>query len=86
MAAWKKPVPTPKLCFSVVETANAIGVCVDLIYDAVREGRLVAKRFGNRILIPATELQKFIDGLPAHDLVPTDAGEPAGLQAMRSAQ
>ena len=40
------------------------GLGRDRIYNAIRDGDLVAKKFGRRTLITADALRRFLDGLP----------------------
>ncbi len=40
------------------------GVGRDLIYEAIKNGRLVARKLGRRTIIPADALEKFIAHLP----------------------
>jgi excisionase family DNA binding protein len=54
-----------KMAFSVDEAAMRAGLGRDRIYTAIREGDLVARKFGRRTLITADALKSFLDGLPA---------------------
>jgi excisionase family DNA binding protein len=54
-----------KLAFSVEETSIRTGLGRDRIYAAIRDGDLVARKFGRRTLITPDALQRFLDGLPA---------------------
>jgi excisionase family DNA binding protein len=53
-----------KMAFSVNEAAMRAGLGRDRIYNAIRDGALVAKKFGRRTLITADALRRFLDGLP----------------------
>jgi excisionase family DNA binding protein len=53
-----------KMAFSVDEAAMRAGLGRDKLYAAIREGNLVARKFGRRTLITADALQRFLDGLP----------------------
>ena len=53
-----------KMAFSVDEAAMRAGRGRDKLYAAIREGNLVARKFGRRTLITADALQRFLDGLP----------------------
>jgi excisionase family DNA binding protein len=53
-----------KMAFSVDEAAMRAGLGRDRIYNAIRDGALVAKKFGRRTLITADALRCFLDGLP----------------------
>jgi excisionase family DNA binding protein len=53
-----------KMAFSVDEAAMRAGLGRDRIYSAIRNGALVARKFGRRTIITADALQRFLDGLP----------------------
>jgi excisionase family DNA binding protein len=59
-----------KMAFSVDEAAVRAGLGRDRIYDAIRNGDLVARKFGRRTLITAEALQRFLNGLPPLQLPP----------------
>ena len=49
---------------SIEESAARSGFGKDGIYRAIREGKLEAKKFGRRTIIPAASLERFIAELP----------------------
>jgi excisionase family DNA binding protein len=53
-----------KIAFSVDEAALRAGLGRDRIYSAIRNGDLVARKFGRRTLVTADALQRFLNGLP----------------------
>ena len=53
-----------KLAFSVDEAAMRSGHGRDKIYDAIRTGRLKAKKVGRRTLIMTDDLRQYLDELP----------------------
>jgi excisionase family DNA binding protein len=53
-----------KMAFSVDEAAMCAGLGRDKVYAAIRDGNLVARKFGRRTLITADALRRFLDGLP----------------------
>jgi excisionase family DNA binding protein len=57
-----------KLCLSVDEVAETVGVCKDSIYKAIRDRRLIAVRFGRRSLVRREDLERFIRSLSELDL------------------
>ena len=59
-----------KMAFSVDEAAMRAGLGRDRIYGAIRDGNLVAKKFGRRTLITVDALRRFLDGLPPLQLPP----------------
>jgi excisionase family DNA binding protein len=58
------------MAFSVDEAAVRAGLGRDRIYDAIRNGDLVARKFGRRTLVTAEALQRFLNGLPPLQLPP----------------
>ncbi len=61
-----------KLAFSIDEAAVRAGLGRDMIYQALRERRLEAKKAGRRTLIPADALRRFIENLPPLQLPQTE--------------
>ena len=53
-----------KLALSIDETSLRTGICRDVIYRAIREGDLPARKCGRRTLILQTELQDYLHALP----------------------
>ena len=45
---------------TVPETAAALGVSSDLVYDEIRAGRIRSVRIGRRILVPREELDRLL--------------------------
>jgi excisionase family DNA binding protein len=41
--------------------AQVLGLGRDATYAAIREGRLRALRLGRRLLVPVTELERFVE-------------------------
>ncbi|ADJ23543.1 DNA binding domain protein, excisionase family [Hyphomicrobium denitrificans ATCC 51888] len=56
--------PVRRAAFTIDETVVMTGVGRDLIYEAIKSGRLVARKLGRRTIIPADALEKFIAHLP----------------------
>jgi len=50
-----------RLAYSVGEAALALGVSADLVRSLVQRGQLRAVRVGRRIVIPAKELDRWMD-------------------------
>ena len=49
----------------VIKVVRAItGLGRDTVYSAIRDGRLVARKFGRRTLITDDDLRQFLAGLP----------------------
>jgi excisionase family DNA binding protein len=63
-----------KMAFSVDEAAMRAGLGRDRIYTAIRDGDLIAKKFGRRTLITADALRRFLEDLPPLRL--PSVGEP----------
>ena len=53
-----------RLALSVAEAAVQAGVGRDQVYQAIRDGRLEARKWGRRTVITHGALQQFLDGLP----------------------
>lgn len=49
-----------KLCFSRDEVAQRLGVSRDSVIRAIQKGKLRAVKFGRRVLIPHTELDRLL--------------------------
>jgi excisionase family DNA binding protein len=58
-----KPTTQP-LAYSVAEATRAIGIGRSLFYLELAAGRVKAKRLGRRVLIEATELERYLASLP----------------------
>ncbi|MEM6898805.1 MAG: helix-turn-helix domain-containing protein [Pseudomonadota bacterium] len=54
----------PKLAFTIPEACQAIGISRSKIYELIGHGRIEARKIGSRTVIPAKDLEKFIDELP----------------------
>lgn len=55
---------TTKLVCSVPESMRITGLSRNSIYNAIKEGKLIAKKYGNRTLIEMKALEAFIASLP----------------------
>ena len=53
-----------KLAYSIPEVQAKAGLGRDTIYDAIRNGHLVARKHGRRTLILASELEAYLAQLP----------------------
>lgn len=60
--------PVRRAAFTIDETVVMTGVGRDLIYEAIKNGRLVARKLGRRTIIPADALENFIAHLPILEL------------------
>ena len=49
-----------KRAYTVAEAAEVLGVSGWLVREAVRRGELHSARIGNRIIIPAAAIEKFL--------------------------
>lgn len=54
-----------KMALSIIEAAHIAGIGRSTLYEAMAAGELKAVKLGRRTLIPADELRRFIDALPA---------------------
>jgi excisionase family DNA binding protein len=59
-----------RMAMSVAEAAIEANIGRDGIYEAIREGRLEARKWGRRTLITHEALQRFLNGLPPLQLPP----------------
>ena len=50
-----------RLCVTVPEAAEMLGISRNFAYQLVREGKLPSIRFGKRILIPKAALEKMLE-------------------------
>jgi excisionase family DNA binding protein len=55
---------TGRRAHSIAETCVLTGLGRDGIYAAIRDGHLVARKFGRRTLITDDDLHQFLAGLP----------------------
>jgi excisionase family DNA binding protein len=53
-----------RMAMSVAEAAIEANIGRDGIYEAIREGRLEARKWGRRTLITDEALQRFLNALP----------------------
>ncbi|NHN86311.1 helix-turn-helix domain-containing protein [Acetobacter musti] len=51
------------LAYQIDEAAKICGLGRTRLYDAIREGRLIAHKFGRRTVIRAENLTAFLDSL-----------------------
>jgi excisionase family DNA binding protein len=49
-----------RVCFSRDEVARRLGVSRDSVVRAIAKGKIKVVRFGRRILVPASELERLI--------------------------
>ena len=54
-----------KIAYTIPEAVEATGISRTMIYKAMEEGRLTAKKNGKRTLILREELERFMRALPA---------------------
>jgi len=59
-----------RMALSIAEAAVEAGVARDKVYEAIREDRLEARKWGRRTLITYDALQRFLNGLPPLQLPP----------------
>ena len=53
-----------RMAFSAHELADAAGVSVSAIYDSIRAGELVSRKWGRRTVILRADAEAFLNGLP----------------------
>ena len=49
---------------SVIEASRVAGLGRTKVYEAIAEGQLKARKFGNRTIILRSDLQQFLAALP----------------------
>lgn len=52
-----------KLTFTVDETAKMLGIGRNSAYEAIARGEIPIIKFGKRLLVPKTALEKLLDGV-----------------------
>jgi excisionase family DNA binding protein len=55
---------TGRAAHSVAEVCLLLGLSRDMVYSAIRDGRLIARKLGRRTLITDSDLRRFLDRLP----------------------
>lgn len=64
-----------KMAYSPIETAGALGLCLNSVYKMLRRGQLNGVRVDRKILIPRAELERLLrlDGpTPLTNSTPTE--------------
>lgn len=74
------------LVYTVEEASQILKIGRDLLYRAIREGRLVAKKNGRRTLITRCSLEAYVQNLT--DLAPEElvARRPAAKRTVASSE
>jgi excisionase family DNA binding protein len=62
----------PRAALSIAEVCAHTGLGRDIVYKAIRSGRLVARKLGRRTLITERDLRRFLDRLPKAGKDPND--------------
>lgn len=60
VSAADQPANAQRLAYSVREVASALGISNDLVRSMVQRGELQAIRLGRRVVIPAAELDRYV--------------------------
>ena len=58
------------IAFSLEQAGHVSGLGRSALYLAVRDGRLLARKFGRRTVVLRADLEAFLAALPALDLSP----------------
>jgi excisionase family DNA binding protein len=61
-----------KMAGTIRELSKRAGICVENIYEEIRQGRLKARKFGRRTLILEEDARSFLANLPALELPPRE--------------
>ena len=56
-----RPINDNKLCYTVPEAAQMLGLSRNFVYDLVKQGQLPVVKFGKRLLIPRVALEKILE-------------------------
>jgi len=59
-----------KLGGTIRELSKRAGVCVENLYEEIRQGRLKARKFGRRTIILEEDARAFLANLPVLELPP----------------
>ncbi|PHY14155.1 hypothetical protein CSW58_01155 [Caulobacter sp. B11] len=57
--------PIQRLAYTIAEACAATGLSDDTLYRKHQAGEITMKKSGRRTLIPAADLERLIDNLPA---------------------
>ena len=74
---------TPILTYTVDEGCDIAGIRRTALYKAIGTGELVARKYGRKTLILASDLHRFIEGLPTIVPKPIDQTKKDGLRNSR---
>jgi excisionase family DNA binding protein len=66
----------PRLAYSISEAAEALGLSARSLRYLIQTGRLAFARFGRRVVIPHTELERLLRRASVKATAPLDADEP----------
>ena len=53
-----------RFAYPVQEAAEAAGIGRTALYEAIRTGKLIARKYGRRTLIASDDLKAFVENLP----------------------
>lgn len=53
-----------RLAYSVEEVAEALGLAEDTVRKRIKHGSLPARKDGTRVMVLATDLHEYLNGLP----------------------
>ena len=76
----KPPKLIPKLGLSIDETCEASGLGRTSIYEAIGDGKLIAKKAGRRTIILPKDLKAYLESLPAA-VFPSSEADPGQAAA-----
>jgi excisionase family DNA binding protein len=54
-----------RIAYPIQEAAVAAGIGRTALYEAIRSGKLTARKYGRRTLIASDDLKAFVENLPA---------------------
>jgi hypothetical protein len=69
-----------KLAYTIPETAEVSSLGQTSIYKAIREGKLIARKFGTRTIVMHVDLTSFLGNLPIETKEARGDIDPPGLK------
>ena len=69
-----------KIAGTIRELSKRVGICVENLYEEIRQGRLKARKFGRRTIILEEDARAFLANLPALELPPASRASGRGAR------
>jgi excisionase family DNA binding protein len=68
LAAHLRPATEANLGYSIEEASNASGIGRTLLFRAIKQGKLTARKCGRRTIILRDDLARYLEGLPKREV------------------